>query len=67
MKDDKITFIKAENGIIVEIQAKEWDGHTIERKLFFKINRDSTELDILREALFFAFKQEFSYILQGES
>lgn len=34
MENEKVTFIQAENGIIVEIQEKNWDGHSVKRKLF---------------------------------
>lgn len=33
MNNDKISFIKANNGIIVEKQIKDWDGSHTEREL----------------------------------
>jgi len=54
MDSEKVSFVRAENGIVVEIQDKNWDGHTIRRKIF-EYSDDILDEEILSAAINFAF------------
>ena len=54
MKSERISFTKASNGIIVEIQHKTWDGTSTERIIFQ--GQDTEESLTLKKALNYAFE-----------
>ena len=56
MDNDRVLFLRAENGIIVELYHRTWDGSGVERHLF-PYSPDKWDGDVLAEAINFAFSK----------
>lgn len=55
MNNDKVIFLRAENGILVEVYHRTWDGSNVERKFFS--NENVTDDEALADAMAFGFSR----------
>jgi hypothetical protein len=57
MDTDRITFLKADNGIILEMSSRNWDGSGIERYVF-PYSDNETVYETLSKVINFVFKNK---------